>query len=113
LLWVQNGRLEGTPEGHEILPGMTRQLVLRLTAELNVSFSGTRVRLDELLKVEELILVGTTTEVVPVVQVDGQKIGAGQPGRIARRLHQAYEAAVQRWLDEGQDFSLVNSNSRE
>ena len=30
LLWVRGGRLEGTPEGHEILPGMTRQLVLRL-----------------------------------------------------------------------------------
>ena len=27
LLWVRGGRLEGTPEGHEILPGMTRQLV--------------------------------------------------------------------------------------
>ena len=30
LLWVRQGRLEGTPEGHEILPGMTRQHVLRL-----------------------------------------------------------------------------------
>ena len=28
LLWVREGRLEGTPEGPEILPGMTRQLVL-------------------------------------------------------------------------------------
>ena len=32
VLWVRQGRLEGTPEGHEILPGMTRQLVLRLAA---------------------------------------------------------------------------------
>jgi D-alanine transaminase len=111
LLWVRNGRLEGTPEGHEILPGMTRQLVLRLTAALNVSFSGIRVTLDELLKVDELILVGTTTEVVPVVQVDGQQVGSGQPGPIARRLHQAYEAAVQRWLAVGQDSSPVVSNT--
>jgi D-alanine transaminase len=101
LLWVRNGQLEGTPEGHEILPGMTRQLVLRLTAELKITFSSTRVMLDDLLKVDELILVGTTTEVVPVVRVDGQKIGGGQPGPIAQQLHQAYEAAVQRWLDVG------------
>ena len=38
LLWVRGGRLEGTPEGHEILPGMTRQLVLRLIEKLEIPF---------------------------------------------------------------------------
>ena len=33
LLWVRQGRLEGTPEGPEILPGTTRQLVLRLVED--------------------------------------------------------------------------------
>ncbi len=33
LIWVRDGRLEGTPEGHEILPGMTRQHILRLAAD--------------------------------------------------------------------------------
>jgi D-alanine transaminase len=99
LLWVRGGRMEGTPEGHEILPGMTRQLVLRLLTELGIPFAGCHVTLDELKAVDELILVGTTTEVVPVVAVDGARIGTGQPGPITRRLHQAYEAAVRRWLD--------------
>jgi D-alanine transaminase len=98
LLWVRHGRLEGTPEGHEILPGMTRQLVLRLITQLNISFASTQVTLNKLKAVDELILVGTTTEVLPVVKVDGARIGTGQPGPITRRLHQAYEAAVQRWL---------------
>ena len=98
LLWVRNGRLEGTPEGHEILPGMTRQLVLRLVTKLGIPFVGTQVTLDELKGADELILVATTTEVVPVVQVDGKRIGTGQPGPIARRLHLAYEAAVHAWL---------------
>ena len=98
LLWVRGGRLEGTPEGHEILPGMTRQFVLKLIAPLGIPFAGTRVTLDELKAADELILVGTTTEVVPVIEVDGAKIGSGRPGPIARRLHEAYEAAVHRWL---------------
>ena len=42
--------------------------------------------------------MGTTTEVVPVVQVDGSPIGSGKPGPIARRLHEAYVAAVRNWL---------------
>ena len=68
LLWVREGRLEGTPEGHEILPGMTRQLVLRLLDRLAIPFAGTQVTLDELKAADELILVGTTTEVVPIVR---------------------------------------------
>jgi D-alanine transaminase len=98
LLWVRHGCLEGTPEGHEILPGMTRRLVLRLLERLEISFVGTQVTLDELKAASELILVGTTTEVLPVIQVDGTPIGSGKPGPVTRRLHQAYSAAVADWL---------------
>ncbi len=98
LLWVREGRLEGTPEGHEILPGMTRQLVLRLIGSLDISFKGAHVTLNELKAADELILVATTTEVVPVIELDGAPIGTGTPGPIALRLHRAYEAAVQDWL---------------
>jgi D-alanine transaminase len=98
LLWVRDGRLEGTPEGHEILPGMTRQLVLGLIADLRIPFQGAQITLEELKSADEVILVGTTTEVVPAVEVDGSPIGSGKPGPIARRMHQAYEDAVRAWL---------------
>ena len=45
LIWVRQGRLEGTPEGHEILPGMTRQHVLRLAETIGIPFVATRVTL--------------------------------------------------------------------
>ena len=73
LLWVREGRLEGTPEGHEILPGMTRQLVLRLIGSLDISFKGAHVTLNELKAADELILVATTTEVVPVIELDARR----------------------------------------
>ena len=50
--------------------------------------------------------MGTTTEVVPVVRVDGAPIGTGRPGPIARRLHGAYEAAVQAWLADESSGSV-------
>jgi D-alanine transaminase len=112
LLWVRGGRLEGTPEGHEILPGMTRQLVLRLIADLEIPFQGTQITLDELKSAQELILVGTTTEVVPAVEVDGSPIGSGKPGPVARRLHQAYEGAVRAWL-RGEDSAGTSRQSAE
>ncbi len=54
LLWVRRGRLEGTPEGPEILPGTTRQLVLRLVKSLDITFSEARISLDDLLAAEEV-----------------------------------------------------------
>jgi D-alanine transaminase len=102
LLWARHGRLEGTPEGHEILPGMTRQLILRLLATLAIPFVGSRVTLPELKAADELILVGTSSEVVPIVQIDDSPVGQGRPGPISRRLWNAYRQDVERWLSERQ-----------
>ncbi|QEH37507.1 D-alanine aminotransferase [Aquisphaera giovannonii] len=98
ILWVRDGRLEGTPEGNEILPGMTRQLVLRLTESLGIPFHAAQVTLGQLKAADEVLLVATTSEVVPVVRIDDAAIGSGSPGPIAGRLHGAYEAAVRAWL---------------
>jgi D-alanine transaminase len=100
VLWVRQGRIEGTPEGNVILPGMTRQLVLRLVKPLGIPFVGTHVTLPELKAADEVILVGTTTEVVPIVQIDDDRIGTDQPGPVARRLWDAYRQEVERWLRE-------------
>jgi D-alanine transaminase len=98
LLWVRNGQLEGTPEGHEILPGMTRQLVIRLARSLEIRFSSSRVKLADLAGADEFILFGTTTEVLPVVRIDDRPIGTAQPGPVARRLGDAYRQEVEQWL---------------
>jgi D-alanine transaminase len=98
LLWFRQGRLEGTPEGHEILPGMTRQLILRLARSLEIPFASAHVKLAELVGADELILVGTTSEVLPVVRIDDTVISSGKPGPVARRLNLAYRQAVEEWL---------------
>jgi D-alanine transaminase len=98
VLWVRDDRLEGTPEGHGILPGTTRQLILRLCEETGISFAASHLTLAELRQSDEVLLVGTTCEVLPVVRLDGQVLSGGVPGPLARRLQEAYRAAVERWL---------------
>ncbi len=97
LLWVRDGRLEGTPEGPEILPGTTRAFVLALARELGLTFGANRVTLDELAGADEVILTGTTIEVLPVVTLDGRPIGDGRPGPIATALGSAFRAAVEQF----------------
>jgi D-alanine transaminase len=47
---------------------------------------------------EEVILLGTTIEVLPVVTIDGKPVGGGTPGPLTRKLQEAFQASVERWL---------------
>lgn len=98
VLWVREGRVEGTPEGPEILIGMTRHLTERLAGRIGVPFVETRVTLPALLAADEAFLVGTSTEIMPIATIDGRAIGDGTPGPITRRLQEAYRAELNDWL---------------
>ncbi len=98
VLWVRGGRLAGTPEGPGILPGTTRIGVLRLAEEAGQTFEEARVTLEELVGAEEVVLLGTTIEVLPIVTIDGTPIAGGSPGPVSRRLQAAFRGAVERWL---------------
>jgi D-alanine transaminase len=101
VLWVRDGRLEGTPDGFEILPGTKRHFVQSLAPDARVKFAEGRVTLDDLKAADEVMMLGTTIEVLPVVSIDGTPVGDGSPGPVARRLQSAYWAAVERWLSDG------------
>jgi D-alanine transaminase len=98
VVWVRGGRLGGTPEGPGILPGTTRKLMLRLAEDVGLPFTPARLTLGDLKAADEVILLGTTIEVLPVVVIDGAPVGPGTPGPVTRRLQDAYRAAVERWL---------------
>lgn len=98
VIWVRGGRLEGTPDGTGILPGTTRGLLLKLAAEIGIPFAGAEVTVPELVAADEVFLLGTSTEVLPIVRVDDSPIADGRPGPVARRLQAAYQQAVERWL---------------
>ncbi|RUL89214.1 aminotransferase class IV [Tautonia sociabilis] len=97
LLWVRAGRLEGTPEGPGILPGTSRGFILRLARSLGLPFAEAEVTLDELKEADEVLLSGTTLEIVPVTRIDGKPIGDGQPGPIGRSLVEGFAGAISRF----------------
>ncbi|MFM7593404.1 MAG: aminotransferase class IV [Isosphaeraceae bacterium] len=100
LLWVTGGRLQGTPEHDNILPGCTRLLASRLAGSLGMKIEDRKISLDELKKADEVILMGTTIEVMPVTKVDDTVIAGGTPGPVTRNLQKAYKTAVREWLDQ-------------
>lgn len=93
---VQDGRIITTPLGPQILPGITRGLVVRLSEQARIPITEGRLRRDQLAAVHELFLTGTTSEVLPITRVDGGAIGDGRPGPVTRRLYEAYRDLVAR-----------------
>jgi D-alanine transaminase len=82
------------PKTHHILPGITREIVLDLCRQLNLPYSESPISEAKLGEARELLLLGTTTEIMPVVQVDGWEVGDGQPGPFTRTLQRAFRALV-------------------
>ena len=91
---VRNGVIETAPEGHRILSGVTRAIVLDLARKEGLPVVESFVGRDDLLTASEVFLTGTTVEVLPVVRIDGHEIGAGVPGPLSQRLSRRWEALI-------------------
>ena len=91
---VMDGTLVTYPRCNWILPGITRATVLQFCHDMGIPVREGPVYDHELFQAQELMLLGTTTEVMPVVRVDGRDIGDGTPGPVTCRLIDAYRAAT-------------------
>ncbi|MGD8702406.1 MAG: D-amino acid aminotransferase, partial [Desulfosarcina sp.] len=74
------------PLTDNILPGITRMVILDICAANNLSAQETFFGPETLYEADEVFLTGTVTEVLPIVQIDDRHIGNGKVGPIARRL---------------------------
>ena len=78
--------------GSEILPGITRQVVLALCDETNLRFEERPFSLDEAWAASEAFITSASSFVYPVIAIDGKAIGDGRPGPVATRLRELYVA---------------------
>jgi branched-chain amino acid aminotransferase len=93
LFVARGGRVKTTP-ATSILPGITRDTVLKLLRQSGVEAVEDRFTRDEVYLAEEAFMTGTAAEVTPVREVDDRKVGAGKPGPITRQLQRRYAAVI-------------------
>ncbi|MEI9894198.1 MAG: aminotransferase class IV [Chthoniobacter sp.] len=93
------GKTLVTPE-EGVLPGCTAAQVIKLARRAGFTIQRSAISPAMLKKASELFITSTTRELLPVVRVDQQQIGAGVPGPVTRVLHQRFRksaaAAVKR-----------------
>ena len=94
LFAVIAGKLHTHPPTHRILAGITREVVLELAAELAIPVVLEPITRAALSTASEVMITATTADVMPVVSVDGSRVGDGRPGGVARRLHAGLRARM-------------------
>jgi len=87
---VNNGKLVTRPLSNEILAGITRRAMLRLAAEDNIEIEERLFTVAEAQAADEAFITSATTFVLPVVGIDGHKVGDGRPGPVTQRLRTLY-----------------------
>lgn len=92
---VCNGLVMTPPVHLGILPGITRAAVIELAARRELKVREVPFTLHEVYSAEECFLTGTGAEVVPVVELDGRRIGDGRPGPITEALTKDFSRLVQ------------------
>jgi len=91
---VKDGQLRTPERNHFVLSGVTQQQVINLAQEKGQDVQFDRITLNLLSEADEVFLVGTTIEVLPVVNVDGQTIHNGTPGPVTCALQQRFTDLV-------------------
>ncbi len=96
LFIVSKGLLLTPPDSQELLPGITRDLVLELAADAGIPYAQATIGTDELESAEEIWLTSSTREIAAVVEINGKPVGEGRPGPIWQRMDGLFQACKER-----------------
>ena len=77
-----------------ILPGITREVVLRLAKGLGLKTKEAKIRYNELKKASEAFLTNTIVEIMPILSVDGIIIGNPKSRPLTTKLQKAFRKEV-------------------
>ena len=85
---VKDGRIATPSRG--VLEGITRRTVIELAAEHGILLEERAVPAGEVRRADEVFVTSTAGGIIPVTEVDGERVGDGAPGPVTLRLREAY-----------------------
>lgn len=90
--WIvdQEGVIKTRPLSFDILHGVTRSVVLKAAEERQITVMETPFTVAEAMAAREAFITGAANPLTPVIAIDGQRIGNGQPGPLTATLREAY-----------------------
>jgi branched-chain amino acid aminotransferase len=92
---VRDGKILTPPLGASVLPGITRDTIIRLAHSLEIPLVETLVPREMLYVADEVFFSGTAAEITPIRSVDRITVGKGKRGPVAERLQREFFGIVE------------------
>lgn len=104
-LWMVKDKVLYThPDGNLVLPGIAKIKIRELVKALGIELKEVTFTEKELLAADECFKTSSVAEIMPIIEIDNQTIGDGTPGKVTKKLLNAYiesvNLAVQAHRDE-------------
>ena len=96
VVMIKEGTVVTHPADNFILNGITRQVILKVCANNDIPVEERTFTLEELNQADEVFVSGTTTEITPVIEIEGSKVGTGTPGPVTRKLQELFEKEIEK-----------------
>jgi D-alanine transaminase len=95
--WIvtRKGVLVTHPLNQELLPGITRATVIDVAKAEGFPIEERAFTRQEAWQAKEAFVTSATSVAIPVIELDGQKIGDGRPGPVARRLRARFHQVAE------------------
>jgi branched-chain amino acid aminotransferase len=91
---VKNGKIHTPPLHATILPGITRDTVIRLATDLGYTVAETMMLREFLYLADEVFFTGTAAEITPIRSIDRIQVGNGKPGPVTQALQKEFFAIL-------------------
>ena len=91
---VRDGRLHTPPLGASVLPGVTRDSVLKLAQDMHIPTVETIIPREMLYIADEVFFTGTAAEITPIRSIDRIQVGTGRRGPITEKLQKQFFALI-------------------
>jgi branched-chain amino acid aminotransferase len=97
---VRNGTLQTAPLGNSVLPGITRDSVLKIARELGIPLVEQGIPRELLYIADEVFFTGTAAEITPVRSVDKISVGKGVAGPITKAIQKEFYGIIRGEKDD-------------
>jgi len=92
---VKNGVVYTHPNSNLILPGITRKVVFEICRDHNIQVIEEGIPASKLANMDEMMIIGTGSEISPVVQLDDTQVGNGNPGPVTLFIQEKFFGQTQ------------------
>jgi len=93
--FIVKGKEVWTSTGEYCLPGVTRGAIIQLCKENNIPIFEKNFSVDDIINADEAFVTGTFAGVIPVVNIDGKKIGDEKRGPMTETLFNLYKNKIE------------------